>query len=121
MNQEVDPLSRTIRSYTKQTTDSLRVWVTKNACSVGNNSYLSANRTKVEFLAVFLIMATNSIEFSAIGVLADHGRIFPVAEARCECEIQNSRNLVDRWNPFQATRTRVCARPAPHLWNRTLL
>jgi hypothetical protein len=33
------------------------------------NSYLSANRTKVELLTVFLIMATNSIEFSAIRVL----------------------------------------------------
>jgi len=41
------------------------LWVAKNACGLGNNSYLSANRAKVEFWAVFLIMATNSIEFNA--------------------------------------------------------
>jgi hypothetical protein len=42
--------------------------VAKNGSRLGNNGYFSANRTKVELLAVFLIMATNSIEFSAIGV-----------------------------------------------------
>jgi len=43
----------------------LRLWVTKYACSLGNSGYFSAHRTKVEFLAVFLIIATNSVESNA--------------------------------------------------------
>lgn len=42
--------------------------VAENGSGLGNSGHFSANRTKVEVLAVFLIMATNSIEFSAIGV-----------------------------------------------------
>jgi hypothetical protein len=44
--------------------------VAKNGSSLGNNRYFSANRTKVELLAVFLIMATNSVEFNVDGVLS---------------------------------------------------
>jgi hypothetical protein len=46
-----------------------RASVAKNGSSLGNNRYFSANRTKVELLAVFLIMATNSVEFNVDGVL----------------------------------------------------
>lgn len=45
------------------------LWVAKDARSLGNNGCFLADRTKSKFLAVFLIMATSSIKFSAIGVL----------------------------------------------------
>ena len=40
----------------------------QNACSPGNSCYFSANQTKGEFPAVFLIKATNPIKFNAEGV-----------------------------------------------------
>jgi len=40
----------------------------QNACSSGNGCYFWANRTKVEFQAVFLTKATNPIKFNAKGV-----------------------------------------------------
>ena len=47
----------------------LRLWVAKDAYSPGNSGYFSANRTKVELLAVFPIIATNPFEFNVDGVL----------------------------------------------------
>lgn len=42
--------------------------VAKNASSLGNNSCRSADQTKVESVVVFLVMATDSIEYGAVGV-----------------------------------------------------
>lgn len=51
----------------------LQLWVAKNTCGPGNEGYFSASRTKGELLGVSLIMATNSLEFGAIGVLGTDG------------------------------------------------
>ncbi|MCJ7463592.1 MAG: hypothetical protein MUO81_02495, partial [Thermoplasmata archaeon] len=48
----------------------LQLWVAKDAwCSLGNKAYYPVNRTKVEPPAVFLIVVTDSLEFSVIGGL----------------------------------------------------
>jgi hypothetical protein len=51
----------------------LQLWVAENTCGPENDAYFSASRTKGELLGVSLIMATNSLEFGAIGVLGTDG------------------------------------------------